>query len=211
MKRYKDCSISCIPGQNLNDLECLIKEKSIEKSYRLEECTAFRNNDTFSILFDKNQYPICRIILLISFEENSVKIINIVPDRKSNIVTLGIDQYNQVLDFFKEDIFVRIQEEYGNEINETTANYSIEEIIPKSSECLKSWLNAHPLSGHPYDQERWFKFLISLVENDESLSLDDFAKYLKEYKNWNDEDIEKFELKLEEELALLEYYKNGSR
>ena len=148
---------------------------------------------------------------MISLEENFVKIINIVPDRKSNIVTLSIDQYNQVLDFFKEDVFIQIQEEYGNEINETPANYSIEEVIPKSSEYLKSWLDAHPLSDHPYDQERWFKFLISLVDNDESLSLDDFAKYIKEYKNWNEEDIEKFELKLEEEIELLKYYKDGNR
>lgn len=210
MKRFKDCSISCVPGQSLNDLAYHIKEKSIEKSYQLlEDQNAIQSNDTFSILFDKDEYPICRLILWISSEANSVKIINVVPDRKSNIFTLSIDQYNQVLDFFKDDVFLPIKEKFGNEITETSASYSIEDIIPESSKYLKRWLDAYPLSGHTYDQERWFDFLISLIENDESLSLDDFAKFIKEYKKWCEDDIEKFELKLEEEFALLRYYNNG--
>lgn len=211
MKRFKDCSISCLPRQSLNDLSYLIKEECIRKSYRLEEHTAFQNNDTITILFDKFGYPICRLILVLSFDVNSVKIINVVPDRKSNIFTLSIDQYNQVLDFFKDDVFLPIKEKFGNEITETSANYTIEEIIPESSKYLKRWLDAYPLSGHTFDQERWFDFLISLIENDESLSLDDFAKFIKEYKKWSEDDIEKFELKLEEQLALLRYYNNGER
>lgn len=209
MKRFKDCSISCLSGQSLNDLACLITEKCIEKSYRLEQHTAFQNNDTITILFDKHGYPVCRLILVLSFEANSVKIINIVPDRKSNIFTLSIDQYNQVLDFFTEDVLLPIKEKFGNDIKETSANYKIEDIIPESSKYLKRWLDAYPLSGHTFDQERWFDFLISLIENDESLSLDDFAKFIKEYKKWGEDDIEKFELKLEEEFALLRYYNNG--
>ena len=206
MKRFKDCYISCIQGQSADDLANLIKEKCIEKSYKVEEHTAFSLNDTLTVFINKKEYPICRLILSISIEEKSVKIINIVPDRRTGLSSLDKELYNQILESFKEDIFLPIAERFENEINETSADYTIEDIIPESSRPLKTWLNAYPLSGHAYDQERWFKFLISLVENDEELSLDDFSQYIKENYNWSEEDINRFELKFEEELSLLKYY-----
>ena len=205
MKRFKDCSICCVSGQSVNELANLIIGKCLEKSYRVDESSSFQQNDTFSVFFNKQECPISRLILLNSSEENSVKIINIVPDCKS-YVSLDKDQYNQILDFFKADIFFSIKEEFGNEIKETSANYTIEEIIPHSFKLLNRWLNAYPLSGHTLDQKRWFDFLISLVKNDESLSLDDFSQYIKENYNWSEKDISRFEFKLEEELSLLRYY-----
>lgn len=206
MKRFKDCSILCVQGQSESELAGLIEDRCIDMSYHVEKSTAFQMNDTMSVTFDKKGYPICRLVLFLSTEESSIKIINIVPDRKSHLSFLDIDEYNRILDCFRKDILLPIKVEYGNEILETSASYTIEEIIPVSSKYLKNWLDAYPLSGNNYDQERWFDFLISLVKNDESLSLDDFAKYIREYYNWCDEDIENFELKLEEELALLKYY-----
>jgi len=206
MKRFKDCSISCIQGQNADELASLIKEKCIEESYKVEEHTAFRANDTLTVFLNKKEYPICRLILSISTEENCVKIINIVPDRRAGRSSLDKELYNQILDSFKEDIFLSIAERFGNEIYETCADYTIEDIIPKSSESLKTWLGAYPLSGHTYDQVRWFDFLISLIKNNETLGVDDFVQYIKENDAWSEEDVERFELKFEEELALLEYY-----
>ena len=67
-------------------------------------------------------------------------------------------------------------------------------------------MNAFPLSGHPFDEYRWFDFLISLRKNDENLSVDDFSKYIQENYNWSKKDIERFGLKYEEQIELLEYY-----
>lgn len=209
MKRFKDCTISCIQDQSLSDLLLVIKDQCIASSYNVEVYTTFGTNDTISVIFDKEGFPICRLILVASQEERSIKIVNIVPSQKSGLSSLGMDLYNQILDAFRDDVFIPIGESFGNVIEETNADYTIEEVIPKSYQSLKIWLNAYPLSGHQYDQERWFNFLISLINNDEYLSLDDFSKYIKENYSWHEEDIEKFELKLEEELALLKYYKNG--
>ena len=210
MKRFKDCAILCNPGQSVSKLLLAIEERCI-KLYDVEKLTAFNIDDTLSVTFDKGEFPICRLILLASEEENSVKIVNIVPSQKSGLSSLEMDLYNRILDVFRDDIFIPIEEAFGNKIQETKADYTIEDVIPESSYLLKRWLNAYPLSGHKLDQERWFDFLISLNRNDEYLSLDDFSKYIKENYSWQEEDIEKFELKLEEELALLEYYNNGIR
>lgn len=210
MKRFKDCAIFCIQGQTADELANLIKEKCIEESYKVEELTAFRTNDTLTVFLNKKEFPICRLIMSISIENGSVKIINIVPDRRSGFSSLCKELYNQILDSFKEAIFISIADRYGNEIHETSADYTIEDVIPESSRFLKIWLGAYPLSGHTHDQIRWFDFLISLVENNETLSVDDFSQYIEENYTWSDDDIERFELKYEEELALLEYY-NGRR
>ena len=48
----------------------------------------------------------------------------------------------------------------------------------------------------------------TLHENNEYLSLDDFAKYIIENYEWPSDKIEEFSLRLESQLELLEYYDN---
>lgn len=91
-------------------------------------------------------------------------------------------------------------------VEETSEEYSIEDIIPKSYPSLRLWLDGYPLSGHPNDLKRWYDFVISLHRNEERLSLDIFGKYLKETSKWDDDTIDNMELKLESHLDLLEYY-----
>lgn len=91
-------------------------------------------------------------------------------------------------------------------IEETSEDYTIEDIIPKSYPAIKRWLDGSPLSGHPHDLHRWYDFVICLHRNEEQISLDTFGKYLKEACKWDDETIDEWELKLESHLDLLEYY-----
>ena len=49
---------------------------------------------------------------------------------------------------------------------------------------------------------------MALHENNEYLSLDDFAKYIMENYEWPSDKIEEFSLRLESQLELLEYYDN---
>lgn len=62
------------------------------------------------------------------------------------------------------------------------------------------------MSGNPLDERRWFAFIVSLHTNHETLSTDDLKKYLMENYNWNEDVIHKFALKMESQLALLDYY-----
>ena len=64
----------------------------------------------------------------------------------------------------------------------------------------------YPLSGHPLDEHRWYDFLIALRKNKEYLSVNDFSKFIQENYNWSKTDLERFELKYEEQIDLLEYY-----
>ena len=209
MKRFKDCAIFCNPGQSVRDLQNEVKVACINMGYDVEEYTSFSTSDTISVIFDKNELPISRLILIVTTEENCIQVINIVPDSRAGIFSLDKDLYNRILDAFKDEIFVLISSRDGNPIVESKADYTIDDIIPNSSEQLRRWLGGSPLSGHSSDQRRWFDFLIALIENDEYLSLDDFSNFIKETYHWREEEIEKFELKLEEELELLKYY-NGN-
>lgn len=210
MKRFKDCCIYCTQGQSVSDLSHIIKSYCLEHSYEVEEQSTFACNDTLIIMFDTETLPVCKLILSLSKDDALIKIINIVPIHKTGITSLSKELYNEILDTFRDVVLSPIETRYGNKIIESASEYSIEDVIPISSSVLKRWLSAYPLSGHSYDQKRWFDFLISLIDNNETLSLDDFSQYIKENYDWTDQDIETFELKFEEELALLEYY-NGRR
>jgi hypothetical protein len=96
----------------------------------------------------------------------------------------------------------------GFSAEETLASYSMEDLIPKSYEKLHLWMSNFPLSHHTFDTERWFDFLIALVDNSEELSSDDLEKYLRE-QNWNENDVQSQVLKYEEEINLLLYARKG--
>lgn len=206
MKRYKDCALKCLDKQENRELLVLVENICKEKAYKTEKNNTWRDNDTLIVYVGKEGLPLSRLIIVASKNEQKVDIVNIVPSKKSGLSSLDYTQYNTILDTFKEDVFIEIKNKYSNEIEENNEDYTIQEIIPKSFEKLNSWLSMYPLSGHPLDEHRWFDFLIALRKNDESLSVSDFSKYIEEQYGWSEEDLQRFELKYEEQIDLLEYY-----
>lgn len=206
MKRFKSCALLCSKNQKMTELVELICSICKNKCYDVVKQQTFKKDDTLVVSVNKEKLPLSDLILFVNEEENKVDIINIIPSKKSDIFSLDCSAYNNILDVFKKDVFLEINDINGCEVEENQEDYTIQEIIPKSYEKLNTWLEAFPLSGHPLDERRWFDFLIALRKNRETLSIDDFSKYIQENYNWSKKDIERFVFKYEEQINLLEYY-----
>ena len=212
MKRYKDCSLLCKEGQEPMELLDIIEQVSKEKKYEVNRYKTEKENDSLAVFIQKEALPYSRLILFIKNEERKVEIVNIIPMKESGVFQIECVEYNKLLDAYRDDVFVLINQRFGNAIEQNTEDYSLEEVIPKSYPLLNTWLNGHPLSGHPNDTERWYDFVIRLHNSEESLSLSDFEKYVEENYGWDRETIDKFSLRLESQLELLDYYdSHGSR
>ena len=206
MKRYKDCSLLCNDGQQPITLLDLIEQVSKQKEYEVERFKTERENDSLSVYIQKEALPYSRLILFINNEDKAVHIVNITPMPQSGISHIECETYNRLLDIYSNDVFALIEQQYGNGIHQNTEDYTIQEVIPQSYPLLSTWLNGYPLSGHPFDTERWHAFVVGLHCSGEHLSLSDFEQYLAETYEWDEDAIDKFSSKLESQLELLSYY-----
>lgn len=211
MKRYKDCMLVCNENQTIENLMESIKQVLIDKGYEYSTQSSSINKATIVVQIKLEDYPQSRLILGYYSEKRGVSILNIIPKIESGDSRLDYDTYNHILDSFKDDVFLYIQNLNKNTIDENSANYTMEDIIPLSFEKLNSWLKGYPLSTHQYDTNRWYDFVISLHQSGEELSTGILAQYLSEEYNWTEEDVAKIELRLESHLSLLEYYDNYRR
>lgn len=203
MKRYKNCALLCTQGQTAMDLLSLVKEVCENTQYKVFCKKTWHDNDTLEILAEKPGMTSSMILMIAKEEEKKVEVVNILPSKKSSKYRLEIEEYNSILNQFRDDVFVQMP---NNKIEENKENYTIEDLIPKTSEKLKSWLRAFPLSGHPSDEKRWYDFLISLKNNGENLCISDLSKYIEENYNWSAEDLQSVLVKYEEQIDLLDYY-----
>ena len=179
-----------------------------KEGYQVDRYSARTERDTLAVYIHEKGLPYSRLIVCANSASNVVEIVNIVPMPESGISHIEYAEYNKLLDLFRDQVFGTINHEQGNEIRENSEEYNIEDVIPKSYTALNTWLNMYPLSGHPLDTKRWYAFVVALHENNEYLSLDDFAKYIMENYEWPSDKIEEFSLRLESQLELLEYYDN---
>lgn len=208
MKRYKDCDLICNNEQSPEELLTLVEQVSISKGYRIDRYSTTRNMEYLTVFIKDERIPYSRLVIRPSFKGSisSISISNIIPMHESGISHLDYSIYNQILNLFRDDVFAFIKEKYGNKIEENNEDYTIQEIIPNTFNALNAWLSATPLSGHHKDTKRWYDFVITLHKSGEELTLDDFEKYIKENYLWDEEVLERFSLKLESELDLLNYY-----
>ena len=209
MKRYRDYKLYCKDGQSPTELLDKIEQLSIEKSYKTTRKSSFVNRDTLLVYINVEGLPYSRIVICAQSDEDCISIVNIVPMPESGESHIKPEIYNILLDTFASDVLKPFSDTNGNEIKTNNEDYSIEDIIPQSFCKLDRWLSAYPLSSHQFDTNRWYDFVISLHEKGESLSLDTFGKYLKERCGWDEDDINRMELRLESHLDLLEYYDNN--
>lgn len=208
MKRYKDCALICKYRQPATELLDLVMQVCSKKGYQVDRYSAMTERDTLAVYIHEKGLPYSRLIVCANSASNVVEIVNIVPMPESGISHIEYAEYNKLLDLFRDQVFGTINHEQGNEIRANSEEYNIEDVIPKSYTALNTWLNMYPLSGHPLDTKRWYAFVVALHENNEYLSLDDFAKYIMENYEWPSDKIEEFSLRLESQLELLEYYDN---
>lgn len=208
MKRYIDFKVFCKDNQLPNDLLNLIQAK-ISQHYKHERYNTLEINDTLAVYTNYENSPSARIILVATTEpKNCVAIVNIVPTGDNRI---EMNEYNMILRKFRDETINPIISSEGNTIYENAENYGITDIIPKSYIELNRWLNNFPLTRHPSDEERWYDFLIALIDNDEQISSEDLEKYIKEKYRWEDKDIDDLTERYSDQIGLLRYYVEHER
>jgi hypothetical protein len=82
-------------------------------------------------------------------------------------------------------------------------------LIPLSYDAFNQWISACPLSGHPLDQQRWFRFLLVLSINRELLTADQLEQSLINEFGWSVQDAENTALKFEEQSLLVSYVREN--
>ena len=72
---------------------------------------------------------------------------------------------------------------------------------------FQRWINNYPESHHPYDRERFYDFVYSLLENREELSETILTDSVKAEKNWKPEFVTEFvDLFLDKYFLLKEFW-----
>ncbi len=214
MKKFKDITIYC--GNDEKALQelvmiesaCIIPEfcfdEAVEKMYEPDDKMAH-------ILVTIPNLP--QAVLLAWANEGVIRVINIVPFDHSTS-RIEIEEYNRIIDeFYSKIILPTIGDRHQIEI--TSGDYTLQEIIPKSFDALNRWVHCPgapnaPFS-HQFDLELWFEFLCQMIRNGEEMESGKLEQWLREEIKWPENIIEETILKYEEEIDLLDYYVNRSR
>lgn len=159
--------------------------------------------------------------------DGCIKVCNIVPLQKNQ---LTIDEYNQLLDLFYNDIAkVYCKKNNGIEIIGPSSDqfdpldYISEEALKKLNLFCNA-ANKSTGSSHPCDEERWFDFICQTVDDGRVFDYDTLFKFLqdeeywgKEEKDclgvirqftWDEENAEELASEYDNYVRILQYYKN---
>lgn len=214
MKTFKNITIYC--GIDATALQELVKIESacITPEFRFDEAVEkmYEPDDKMAhILVTIPNLP--QAVLLVWVNEGKIKVVNIVPFNHSTS-RIEIDNYNRIIDeFYRRIVLPTIGDRYEIEI--TSGDYILQEIIPDSFDALNKWIHCPGAPNAPFshqlDLERWFEFLCQMIRNGEELESGKLEQWLREEIKWPDDIIDETILKYEEEIDLLDYYVNRSR
>lgn len=62
----------------------------------------------------------------------------------------------------------------------------------KNNKLFYFWLSSFPKSTHTRDEERFYRFIMSLFDTSEELTAEILSSAIKEVKSWNDETVSDF-------------------
>lgn len=209
MKRFKDCSLQCLPNQTAHNLLNVVRLVCDENGLGTQMYEGEYSYIIVKLIDSRNL--VSNLVVCPNEAAKSVSIINIFPDHESSQKQLSVDEYNDILEKFKDVVFLTIQRRDGNDIMESDSEYTMANALPKSYKKLQKWLNNYPLSGHSFDLNRWYDFIISLFQNKEYVDPFAFREYLVKEYSWAENDAERYVSKCEEQLGLLKYYVETTR
>ena len=171
-------------GEFLSILNQNLKDKGWNRNFKTEEKfesqyyainTKMENEDLNSTLFleiDTEKY-----------------VSNIVPQKKSS---LTIEEYNEILNTFYSEFIAPIESKYANltfkltndkvELSDFMSEESVELLQSFSSAANKSTGSSHPL-----DKNRWYNFIINVVNKNEEFNVDILNRWLVEIEGWSED------------------------
>lgn len=140
-------------------------------------------------------------------DQQIVYIANIVP---REIGSLTKDQYNTILIEFYEKFLSKICNKLSIKVEITSDNQSMQDWVSNETyKKIKSFsgaANKSTGSSHPFDQERWFAFIVAVFRNNEKLDPDRLERWLVEDEGWHYDIASDLAIEYEQGLALLSYF-----
>lgn len=161
-----------------------------------------------------------------TWREGYIKVCNIVPLQKSQ---LTIDEYNQLLELFYNDI-AKVYSETHEEIKVVgPSSGQFDPLDYISEKALKKLTlfcdaaNKSTGSSHPSDEERWFDFICQTVDDRRTFDYDTLFKFLQDEEYWgkkesgflgvigcfawSEENAEELASEYDNYVRILQYYK----
>lgn len=150
------------------------------------------------------------LVALVKKDDNSVHVSNVVPQ---NLSELSYCQYNLILTEFYEKFvkpsceILKLKTELSK--GEETINDWMSEISVERLKSFSSLANKSTGTSHPFDKERWYNFVISIVENNDKLESSELVRWLVEEESWAEDVARDISIEFEQEVGLLKQYLKG--
>lgn len=126
---------------------------------------------------------------------------------------LSHDDYNGVLLEFAGSIATPAADAAGTSLKLTNATFQIDDFSsPNTASLLKTFsslANRSTGSSHPFDQQRWFDFVIAAHQESAPLDFHLLGRWLCEVAGWSDEHANELAIEYENARALLKQYDGG--
>jgi len=149
------------------------------------------------------------LVALVPRNENLMYVSNIVPRLVSE---LSRDQYNRILDEFATQCIKPIAVEMGISLKTTKEDETLEDWVSKgSAEKFRTFsvlANKSTGTSHPCDKERWYEFIISIVNNNDSLDSTTLREWMVAEDGWTEDVALEVVIEFEQEVGLLKYYRD---
>lgn len=213
IKKFKELLINCNEQEARTFFASIIKLVRKESNGRWnvdDRGMSMLQGSTFEIglfcsiiLLDNDAKPYADVTMKYDREDNRIWLCNIVPCAISELTT---DQYNSVLDNFR----VELVEPCIGHLKCTVTKDSFVGVDVMSAE---TWKKLDAFSGlanrsslHPYDNQRWHRFVISAFKSDPKLDGDTLSKILRLELGWSEDKTFQLVVRYEDEIALLKEY-----
>ena len=152
-----------------------------------------------------------KVGLTLVHEHNRLNVPNIVPLDPGD---LSIDQYNRILDEFKNILCRHLPTDSELRLHTTSEEAAITDWISNQAADLldqfSSLANKSTGAGHPKDFERWARFLIRTHKDDADLDSDFLLQWLVEKLEWPEDRAERLSRDYEFARNLLKIYDDES-
>lgn len=211
MKKYIDLNIKCNSEETSIQILRSIAEECTGDVFKCSLDCEDKGNNCKSLNIKVAIDSLPKSIIILYSSDNVVQVVNVIPNEDTNTALLTKDQYNKIIKkFYVEIIEPLFENKY--EINVSPEEIEMETIIPDSYQALHQWVCCPGAPNdpflHPNDLKRWFNFICTIHDSEETLGSGDLEQWLLEDRGWSEEVVTETIIRYETETELLNYYDN---
>jgi len=209
MKVFKELEVS-VPAARRADFLARL-EASMPPGWvrnREAEDRSLKTNEHAYFVCEAKGERLAALVALYEKNEDLLYVSNVVP---RDISSLTHDQYNCILDEFATACVEPVAREMGLHMTRTSDHISLDDLVSPGSAHLfrvfSGLANKSTGTSHPSDKERWYDFIISVVNNDDPLDAHMLTRWLIEEDGWSEDIAHRMAIEFEMEVGLLKRYK----